>query len=985
MIRLKRLIEPRLAATLSLAMLLGPSFSGLTAPPATPQGAITVREFRPTTDQMASLTNLASFPNNPSVVDYSPRFEWPTGADDAIQPPGDSGKNNYGVQIIGYFYPPETADYIFAIASDDNGLLFLSTDADPAKKQLIAREPQWNGVRNFSGVDRRTLVDAGTADERYENVSKKIRLTNNVPVYIEALMSEGNGGDSLAVTYTTDGTAPIAGALPILGMYLSSIDLATGPLSLSAVPQSQTNAAGKSATFSVRVSGGTPPFTYQWTSNSVAIDGATGLDYTIPILDPSFNGALYAVTVSNAESSTNTPAARLTVTSDTNAPSMLRITTDYTFTTVMVHYSEPMSESAALFSNYQLSGGITVTAAEFVTNNPALAEDLTNRMSVVLTTAKMTEAAVYDLTVNNVTDLFGNALIPKIGKVNAAVFKPGFLSYTRWLGRGRNVTTLTNDPAAFAAPTTIGTRTVAETGGQGIPSQAYLALLNGYFIPSVTTNYVFFLSVDNDGYMYMSTDATPAKKLLIAADVGWQGERVWTGPGTDAAARRGDRAGGGPFENRSDELLTSFPVTTGVGRLANLVPADGADPDPWPTVDGNGNAVISLIAGQRYYFEIWHEEGESGRAETTFKHQGALDPANGTVSIMSGNLIGTFVDPTGLVPAITNQPAGGDFIPGGTITMSVGADSALPATYQWFQNRIAIAGQTSRTLTITNAGVNNVGTYYVVVTNPNGSTTSSSVLAFTAATPPAQRTFQQDSAGLLVIEAENYFNSVRAPDGHIWFPLTNRAGHSGSGYMQAIGDTGANQGAHPAFLTASPRLDYKANFTKTGTNYIWLRGGDAVGDGAGDSIHAGLDGENPDSARRIDGTPGFNIATGWNWVGNIQGNTRAFIVVTNAGEHTINIWMREDGFVLDKLLITSDPAFTPTDLGPAESSSGGGGPLPTLLASKNASGVWIITYTGTLVSSPEVNGTYTPVAGATGGTFTPNLKANAQQFYKARQ
>ena len=134
------------------------------APAATPQGAITVREFRPTGGDIASLTNLTSFPNSPDVLDYSPRFEWPTTADGS-PPPGDSGNNNYGVQIIGYFYPPTTGNYTFAIASDDAGRLFLSTDSNPANKRLIAQEASWNGVRQFDnpeGVDRRRTFNTAT-------------------------------------------------------------------------------------------------------------------------------------------------------------------------------------------------------------------------------------------------------------------------------------------------------------------------------------------------------------------------------------------------------------------------------------------------------------------------------------------------------------------------------------------------------------------------------------------------------------------------------------------------------------------------------------------------------------------------------------------------------------------------------------------------------------------------------------------------------
>ena len=49
----------------------------------------------------------------------------------------------------------------------------------------------------------------------------------------------------------------------------------------------------------------------------------------------------------------------------------------------------------------------------------------------------------------------------------------------------------------------------------------------------------------------------------------------------------------------------------------------------------------------------------------------------------------------------------------------------------------------------------------------------------------------------------------------------------------------------------------------------------------------------------------------------------ATINVSTPGIHTVNIWMREDGFVLDKLVLTDSWSYTPTGEGPAESIRGG--------------------------------------------------------------
>src|SRR5687768_17737031 len=102
------------------------TLSSKAAAPAIPQGVITVKEYLNIAGTaIPDLTNNVKFPSSPDVVDYSPRFEWPTGPDDSTPPPGDV-KNNYGIQIIGYFIPETTGLHTFYFAADDNARLFLS-------------------------------------------------------------------------------------------------------------------------------------------------------------------------------------------------------------------------------------------------------------------------------------------------------------------------------------------------------------------------------------------------------------------------------------------------------------------------------------------------------------------------------------------------------------------------------------------------------------------------------------------------------------------------------------------------------------------------------------------------------------------------------------------------------------------------------------------------------------------------------------------
>src|SRR5687767_9728305 len=82
------------------------------------------------------LTNHVSFPNNPSFETIQPSFEAPVDFEE-----------NFGQRLRALLLPPTTGLYTFWIASDDNGVLYLSTNEDPANKVLIARVNGWSSSR----------------------------------------------------------------------------------------------------------------------------------------------------------------------------------------------------------------------------------------------------------------------------------------------------------------------------------------------------------------------------------------------------------------------------------------------------------------------------------------------------------------------------------------------------------------------------------------------------------------------------------------------------------------------------------------------------------------------------------------------------------------------------------------------------------------------------------------------------------------------
>ncbi|MBM3847653.1 MAG: hypothetical protein FJ405_15375, partial [Verrucomicrobia bacterium] len=203
---------------------------------------------------------------------------------------------------------------------------------------------------------------------------------------------------------------------------------------------------------------------------------------------------------------------------------------------------------------------------------------------------------------------------------------------------------------------------------------------------------------------------------------------------------------------------------------------------------------------------------------------------------------------------------------------------------------------------------------------PSGSTNTVQLTFVDANNVSATRTWTFvvegtiDDPGLLVIEAER-FDSKSEASGHTWEPTTANAGFSGDGAMEALPNVNLNVNID---TTISPRLDYFIEFNLPGTYYVWVRGlaDSSPGPGQNDSVNVGIDGTLPATSDRIGFFP---QGAGYVWSSRtLDGNTRATFTVPTPGRHQVNVWMREDGFIIDKIVLTTNPEFVPTGVGPVE-------------------------------------------------------------------
>ncbi len=597
-----------------LCLLAGSLLSTQAAAPNPPQGVITALVYLNTGagNTVPDLINNPAFPNSPSLALYEPYFElWATGD---IDTPAPGGPNYvaYGAQLAGYFYPPSTRDYVFYLCSDDQSLLYLSTDEDPANKKLIAAETAWSNPRQYGVSSGLSDLTAKRSDQYAGSewptpggmtLPVVITLTAGQPYYIEALMKQGGGGDNLSVS--------IDGIWPIGGEHLSTFDKQSGAVFVETPPQSQTVGEGTPVTFSV-IPNGSPmtsaPFagySYQWALNGTPIPGATSQACTLARTPLSDNGGQFACTVSGAAGSAVTSAsATLTVMADTTAPELVGVRASGDLAHVRLSFSKPMLASTAQDpANYSIQG-LTITAAVLA---------MANDSEVILTTSAQAEGTVYTVVMNNLKDqtAAGNAIAANTRRAFSSwVFSQGGVLHEYWDNIWFGLPSLTSDPRYPANPTysTLEPRFEYPSNAGNEAGDNYGNQLSGWLRPPETGQYVFFVNSDDQSELYLSTDENPANLRLIARETGWSSPRNWL------AVNSGD-----PTTKRSDQFVGSL----------------------WPTPN-----VITLTAGQLYYIVARHIEGGGGdNIGVTWRLPSASsDPLPGSPPI-DGQYIGSYVNP----------------------------------------------------------------------------------------------------------------------------------------------------------------------------------------------------------------------------------------------------------------------------------------------------------------------------------------------------
>jgi hypothetical protein len=311
------------------------------------------------------------------------------------------------------------------------------------------------------------------------------------------------------------------------------------------------------------------------------------------------------------------------------APELVRALGSATLETITVTFTRPLAPASVNAARFQISDGLTVTAAQV---------DTADGRIVRLTTASQTEGNLYTITVNGVTDVSGTPIAAdSTVQFSAWKFVPGWVTKEVYFGiTGATIPDLLAAPKFPGQPDRL--EWVREFALQWDPFiDNYGARLTALFTPPESGFYEFYLNNDDEAELQMSTDTSEANLESL-------GVFALKAP---------------PFSEES------FTIS-----------------------------IDSLTAGTPYLLRgLLKQGGGDVYLEVAAARQTSPPPQADTLPILSGSIIGTYVNPDAGRVVFDAAPADATVPAGSRATFSVDVTTAArPVYYQWQVNGQDIPG-----------------------------------------------------------------------------------------------------------------------------------------------------------------------------------------------------------------------------------------------------------------------------------------------------
>jgi nitrogen fixation protein len=150
------------------------------------------------------------------------------------------------------------------------------------------------------------------------------------------------------------------------------------------------------------------------------------------------------------------------------------------------------------------------------------------------------------------------------------------------------------------------------------------------------------------------------------------------------------------------------------------------------TLAATGTAPLSY-GWQKNGVSLWDAGNVSGAATANLTLSDVQDSDSASYTAIVTNLAGVVTSAPAILsvvdsPMITRQPANQLAISGCTVTFKARATGTTPLIYQWRKDGVALHGQTSTNLVLTNVQFSDFGSYSLLITNAYGWAISSNAV-----------------------------------------------------------------------------------------------------------------------------------------------------------------------------------------------------------------------------------------------------------------
>ena len=240
-------------------------------------------------------------------------------------------------------------------------------------------------------------------------------------------------------------------------------------------------------------------------------------------------------------------------------------------------------------------------------------------------------------------------------------------------------------------------------------------------------------------------------------------------------------------------------------------------------------------------------------------------------------------------------------LPGSPATLRARFGGIPEPTYTW-ERRLpggeweTVPGADTPVLAINTTVRADDGTEYRVIADNGGGPVSSRAAKLRV--HPILASYQPVGSEIS-IEAENFDTSVMNGDAHPWYAMQNVAGYSGNGYIWNY----YHESVASAWGSVAT-VGYRFRVADEGSYRPWLRIRKAKGS-ATHSVIVAFNG-------LIHSLPVQAADTSFNWVAMPA-------IDLYAGEHVMEIMRAADGLMVDKIVLSGNPSYTPSGNGPPES------------------------------------------------------------------